>query len=120
MQQERRQHRRLSIRLPLEYSASADNGQRTLRTISSNISTGGVYFELDVIDGAPIPRLNSVLNVALTVPPGDGYFPYEGEVTGTARVVRCDPLESSTSSPPDTPARLGIAARFCQPLKLAF
>ena len=117
MQQERRQYRRLAIRLPMEYSA-VDNGEhRALRTVSSNISTSGLYFEIDLIEGAPIPQLNSFLNVSLTVPPGDGYFPYEGQVTGTAEVVRCDPLEPQRA---DAPARLGVGAKFREPLKLAF
>ncbi len=101
----------------MEYSA-VDNGEhRVLRTVSSNISTNGLYFEMDLIEGAPVPHLSSLLSVSLTVPPGDGYFPYEGQVTGTAEVVRCDPLEPQRA---DAPARLGVGARFREPLKLAF
>jgi hypothetical protein len=117
MEQERRQYRRLAIRLPLEYFAANDSEQRSLRTVSGNISTSGLYFEVDMIEGAPIPQMNSVLNVSLTVPPGDGYFPYEGQVTGTAEVVRCDHLAPQR---PDAPARIGVGARFREPLKLAF
>ena len=117
MQQERRQYRRLAIRLPLEYFDLKDAERRSLRTISSNISTSGVYFEVDLIEDAPVPKLNSVLNVSMTVPPGDGYFPYEGQVTGTAEVVRCDQVEAHRA---DAPARIGVGARFREPLKLAF
>ena len=117
MEQERRQYRRLAIRLPLEYFATEDGEPRTLRTISSNISTSGLYFEVDLIDGAPVPQPNAVLSVALIVPPGDGYFPYEGQVTGTAEIVRCDPLEPQRA---DAPARLGVGARFREPLRLSF
>ena len=117
MEQERRQHRRLSIRLPLEYFDLRDDERRSLRTMSSNISTSGLYFEVDLVEGAPVPQLNSVLNVSVTVPPGDGYFPYEGQVTGTAEVVRCDRLDPQRSN---APARIGVGARFRDPLKLAF
>ena len=117
MQQERRQYRRLAIRLPVEYFDLRDDGRRSLRTTSSNISTSGLYFEVDLIEGAPVPQLNSVLNVSVTVPPGDGYFPYEGQVTGTAEVVRCDHLAPQRNG---DPARIGVGARFRDPLKLAF
>jgi c-di-GMP-binding flagellar brake protein YcgR len=117
MQQDRRQYRRLDIRLPLEYFDLRDDERRALRTISSNISTSGLYFEVDLVEGAPMPQLNSVLNVSVTVPPGDGYFPYEGQVTGTAEVVRCDHLAPQRNG---DPARVGVGARFRDPLKLAF
>lgn len=117
MQRERRQYRRLAIRLPLEYQTVGQDESQALRTVSGNISTNGLYFEVDLIDGAPVPQLNSVLNVALTIPPGDGYFPYEGRVTGTAEVVRCDTLAPQRH---DAPARVGVGARFREPLKLAF
>jgi c-di-GMP-binding flagellar brake protein YcgR len=120
MDQERRQYRRLAIRLPLEYYAVEDGHQRALRTVSTNISTGGLYFELELIEDAPVPRVNSLLNVALTVPPGDGHFPYESQVSSTAKIVRCEPLATPAPTQTDTPARLGVAACFCEPLKLAF
>ncbi|NLE59285.1 MAG: hypothetical protein GX616_13065 [Planctomycetes bacterium] len=101
----------------MEYSAVDNGDHRVLRTVSSNISTNGLYFEMDLIEGAPVPHLSSLLSVSLTVPPGDGYFPYEGQVTGMAEVVRCDPLEPQRA---DAPARLGVGARFREPLKLAF
>ncbi len=117
MQQERRQHRRLAIRLPMEYS-TVNNGQhRVLRTVSSNISTSGLYFEVELIEGIPVPQLHSLLKVSLTIPPGDGHFPYEGQISGTAEVVRCDRLEPQRA---DAPGRLGIGARFREPLRLAF
>ena len=117
LQKERRQYRRLTIRLPMEYSPATRGEPQALRTTSSNISTSGLYFEMDLIEGAAIPQVNSVLNVSLTVPPGDGYFPYEGQVTGTAEVMRCDELAPKRG---DTPARIGVGVRFREPLKLAF
>ncbi len=117
MQQDRRRDRRLDIRLPVEYFDLRDEEPRSLRTISSNISTSGLYFEVDLIEGTPVPQLNSVLNVSVTVPPGEGHFPYEGQVTGTAEIVRCDRLASQRNGDPD---RVGVGARFRNPLKLAF
>ena len=92
-----------------------------MRTVTGNVSTGGLYFEMDLLDDrVPAPELHSVLDVELTVPPGDGHFPYEGRVTAAAEVVRCDSLPGSPARSPDAPLRLGIAARFRDPLKLAF
>lgn len=94
---------------------------RAVRTITGNISTGGLYFEMDLLDeDMPTPQLHSMLNIDLTVPPGDGYFPYEGRVRAAAEVVRCDPARPAASRHTETPTRLGIGARFRDPLKLVF
>jgi len=117
---DQRQHRRLAIRLPLECSPRDLWEERPMRTVTTNISTGGVYFEADLIDDVSVPRLHSLMDIALTVPPGDGYFPYEGRVTSVAEVIRCDPLKIPESAGPETTPRVGIAARFKEPLRLSF
>jgi hypothetical protein len=114
-QTERRRYRRLAIRLPMEYSPAGQGEAQ--RTTTSNISTSGLYFEVHLTQGTLAPELNSLLNVSLTIPPGDGYFPYAGQVTGTAEVVRREQLVAHRG---DTPARIGIGVRFSEPLKLAF
>ncbi len=120
MEQERRQHRRLDIRLPLEcYPVEAGRAQ-ALRTVTTNISTGGLYFELDLIEGVSPPEPQDRLQVELTVPPGDGYFPYQGRVSSVAEVLRCDELPQAESAGGERFARVGVAARFREPLKLAF
>ena len=95
-------------------------GEDVLRTVTKDISTSGVYFELPLFKGVTAPKLNSLMNVELTVPPGDGYFPYVGRVTSVAEVIRCDPLPVSDGMHSEVPQRVGIGARFQQPLKLAF
>lgn len=98
-----------------------DGGKASaLRTTTSNICTGGLYFELDLLDGVAAPDVNSRINVELTVPPGDGHFPYQGRVSSVAEVVRRESLPAG--DPPAAPghARLGIGARFTTPLKLVF
>jgi hypothetical protein len=118
MDDERRKHRRLSIRLPMEFYPPEPGREAALRTVTRNISTGGVYFEVDLLNGMPLPQVGSVLRLELTVPPGDGHFPYEGRVSSVAQVIRTDPL-----APPPAEAdgrRIGLAARFREPLKLTF
>ncbi len=120
MDPERRQHRRLDIRLPLEcYPAAADR-QLALRTVTTNISTGGLYFEVDLLEGIASPEPRSLLQVELTVPPGDGHFPYQGRLTSVAEVVRCDDLSDGQPPGPNVCPRIGIAAQFRDALKLAF
>lgn len=123
MQQERREHRRLNIRLPVEYRPTKQNVNRAIRTVTENISTGGVYCEMDVLEGITPPQVGSIWEVELIVPPGDGYFPYHGRATGLAEVIRaCEPPSPTADSPTETfsQRRIGVAARFRKPLKLAF
>ena len=113
-QPERRQHRRLNIRLPLECCPVGGDLGSVRRTVTSNISTGGLYFETDATD----LRAGQDLQMELTVPPGDGYFPYYGRVTGVGKVVRVSPL--SVDGGGQTGARAGVAAQFSENLKLSF
>ncbi len=123
MQQDRREHRRLNIRLPVEYRPVPQNGGQAIRTVTENISTGGVYCEMDMLEGVTPPQVGSVWEVELTVPPGDGYFPYHGRASSMVEVIRWyEPASTLTASSCDSQPlrRIGIAARFREPLKLAF
>jgi hypothetical protein len=111
---DRRQHRRLVIRLPIECSGPESSHDGVIRANTNNISAGGVYFEVDLTDGAAVPLPQAMIDVDLTVPPGEGHFPYQGRISAAAQVLRCDPLGDGS------PQRLGIAARFCEPLRLEF
>ena len=86
--------------------------------MTRNISTGGVYFEADLSNDLPPPEARSLLSVEMTIPPGEGYFPYEGRVRGVAEVLRCELMGAPDTSPGSR--RVGVAARFREPLKLAF
>ena len=118
MDREQRQHRRLEIRLPLECHRLHEGESHALRSTTRNISTGGVYFEAELSDSLPPPEATSLLSVEMTIPPGEGYFPYEGRVRGVAEVLRCEPL--AATDPSSSSRRVGVAARFREPLKLAF
>jgi hypothetical protein len=118
MNREQRQHRRLEIRLPLECHRLTQGEGHVLRSTTRNISTGGVYFETDISDQLPPPEAHALLSVEMTIPPGEGYFPYEGRVHGVAEVLRCEPL--GVADLMTGAQRMGIAARFSEPLKLAF
>ncbi len=112
-QQERRTHRRLEIRLPLQYCLASETGADVCRTVTRDISTGGLYFETDDLD----IRQGMLIDLELTIPPGEGYSPYQGRITCTGEVVRVDSTDLPSGA--DT-RRVGIAARFREGLRLAF
>ena len=110
-QRERRKHRRMAIRLPIECVSSSEGHQVTYRTITADISSDGVCFEADGNEF----RIRTPLEIELGVPPGDGHSPYAGRVRGTGRVVRVDRTNGDAAH-----AKYRIAAHFSKPLKLVF
>ncbi len=68
---EKRAHRRLYIRLPLEYRKRDTGRSNAFRTMTINVSTGGVYFET-TDEGI---QVGDILDFALGIPPGDSRFP---------------------------------------------
>ncbi|MFQ6047798.1 MAG: PilZ domain-containing protein [Phycisphaerae bacterium] len=113
---ERRKHRRLEIRLPLECSCVGAGPISAYRTVTLNVSTGGLYFETEATDIKP----GMLLKIELTVPPGDGHFPYQGRVTGLGEVVRVVQLPPRTDLAGRQRQRMGVATRFKENLKLSF
>jgi hypothetical protein len=109
---ERRQHRRLEICLPTEIRHTSRPAVGAIRTVTRNISTGGIYFESPPGDFEP----GHSVDVHLSVPPGDGYSPYAGAMHGSAEIVRVDEAAMPTAGAPT----VGVAARFRDPLTLTF
>ena len=114
-QDERRVHRRLDITLPLDCTSADPEHQIACRAVTRNIGAGGVCFETSAegfVSG-------STWKLALTVPPGEGHFPYAGQVQGLAEVLRVDQLPGHNPTGPSE-RRFAVAARFREPLKLRF
>ncbi|UCG32445.1 MAG: PilZ domain-containing protein [Phycisphaerales bacterium] len=113
---ERRQHRRLPLRLPLAYRPAGMAGGYEARAVTANISTTGTYFE------APAADLHEgmALHIALTVPPADGISPYTTEISAAGEVVRVVRLPKNKSGKPGTSLRAGIAVRFSRSLQYQF
>lgn len=119
---ERRRHRRLAIRLPVECCRKGQEG--VLRAVTANISTGGVYFETELMNGncqtleGCSPEGDDLLELELTIPPGEGHFPYERRVRSVLRVVRREeiPVDGGGGSH----GRVGVAGCFREPLKFGF
>ena len=111
---ERRRHRRLRMALPVEFHRSAESSAGPYRSVARDVSTGGIYFETMLED----LRKGELLDIELTIPPGEGHFPYQGRVSSVAAVVRTEklaPLGLQIANP-----HIGVAAVFRESLKLAF
>ena len=121
---ERRVHRRVSVRLPLECRPRGAPAGRAMRGLTTNVSAGGIYFETelnnsDAKHGAgPGGGGGALWEMELTVPPGDGHFPYEGRVSAVFEEVRREDLGGAGKSVGWQ--RVGIGGRFHAPLKLSF
>ncbi len=113
---EKRAHRRLDIRLPLEYRRQESPRANMFRTNTVNVSTGGVFFITTVDDFKPGDKLAFDLGV----PPGDGRFPQEGKFSTTGQVVRTSIIDNTPNAKGVSIPRYGVAARFQQGFKLTF
>jgi hypothetical protein len=111
--EERRTYRRLDIRLPLQYCPKNDSGTNICRTVTRNISTGGMYFETDDLE----LKAGMTLDLELTVPPGEGYSPYQGHIMSVGEIIRVDDLGPAANA---TTRRIGVATRFRDALRLSF
>ena len=110
---EQRKHRRLEMRLPLEFRRVSEPDAGQHRSVTKDVSTGGVYFET-VLDDL---RKGELLNIEMTIPPGEGHFPYQGRVSSVAKIVRADKPAADAAL---TNPRVGIGAAFRESFKLSF
>ena len=111
---ERRKHRRLQMHLPLEFRRATESAAGQHRTMTRDVSTGGIYFETAMDD----LRKGELLDIEMTIPPGEGHFPYQGRVSSVARVVRTE--RPSNSAERTANPRMGVGAAFRESFKLSF
>ena len=110
---ERRAHRRLDIRLPVECRKEGEDVRHVVRTITQNVSSGGMYIEMDAADYQPGDRLR----VELTIPPAEGVSAYQGRASCVSEVIRILPVQDRLKG---SVQRFGIAARFLDHLRLSY
>lgn len=110
---ERRAHRRMEIRLPVECRKEDDSETCIVRTITRDVSTGGMSFELD----APDFCVGDQLQIDLTVPPAEGVSPYQGRASCRAEVLRIHRMPVADAGGVD---RHLIATRFLGRLRLQY
>jgi hypothetical protein len=117
---EKRKHPRLPIGLDLSCREVGSAAEKWHSGCTMNISPGGLYFQTTT--GAFKP--GNLLNVELSIPPTTGLLEYGGRISGFARVLRADEIDSAKSEPARlrrvdlSSARYGVAAEFCQSVKL--
>jgi hypothetical protein len=110
---ERRRTRRLDIRLPVELRVIRADGELIIRTMTRNVSAGGLYLELENADLAPGERGNA----ELSIPPADGVSSCPGRAAVPIEIVRIAPLADRPGNPAP---RYALAARFLEPLRFSF
>ena len=110
---ERRAHRRMEIRLPVECRKEVNSESCIVRTITRDVSTGGISFELD----APDFCVGDELRIDLTVPPAEGVSPYQGRASCRAEVLRIHRIPVAIAGGVE---RHLIAARFLGRLRLKY
>ena len=113
---ENRAHRRLGISLPLEFHHADYSRSNLWHTVTTNVSTGGLYFETTVDD----INVGDMLSLEIGVDPFDQRFPPNGRITTIAEVVRVVPTEEESLGIIPALTRYGIAAKYSRALKLAF
>lgn len=113
-QYERRRHPRLAICLPVSHRPAdgqgLDDPPAERHDVTIDVAPGGVYFSM----AGQAPAVGSKLHMELTVPPGEGHFPYPGRIRGLGTVLRCRQVSDTP------PGRWVVAARFDEPLALDF
>ena len=112
---EKRNHRRLDVRMPLEYSPVNLPHANVSSNVTINVSTGGLYFET----ADSHLKVGDELNINLAVPPGDTRFPPHAKIASVGRVVRVQEIQNRPNRDKVAFARFGIATQFQKPLKLA-
>jgi len=103
----------MEIRLPLECRKGSGADMSIVRTITRNVSTGGVSFELD----GPDFGVGDRLEIDLTVPPAAGVSPYQGRASCRAEVLRVLPLSDKETGGVE---RYVVAAQFLGRLRLSY
>ncbi len=110
---ERREDRRIDLHMPVVCRRAGETSAKVFRTHTQNVSSGGLYVEVD----SPEFTVGERFDVELTVPPSEGVSPYVGLASCKAEVVRFDPLDRRNN---ETQRRYGLAARFLNPLRIAY
>lgn len=110
---ERRRHRRLDLALPVACRQERPTGSRVVSALTRNVSTGGLYLELDnsASNVGPGFDVGEYIDVELTLSPSEGVSNREGRARSRAEIIRVQRHRS------DGRAVCGVAARFLDRLR---
>ncbi len=107
-EQERREFRRLSLRLPVVGTEGGWRVPSSQRLWTRNISAGGMYM---YVPPEHTPEQGVQVSFELNIPPGQGHSSSSGTVRGTGKVLRTEQVGQTRS---------GVAVQFTHPLMLDF
>jgi len=106
MPDNRRQYRRVRLRLRVSHMQGMEASAGTAELWTTDVSAGGMFLH---ISPGEQPLLGRPVSFELAVPPGEGYSSSGGSVCGTGKVVRV----ALAGTP-------GVAVEFTRPLALRF
>ena len=112
---EKRRYQRMPIRLDLSCQKINSFAENRCAGRTINVSAGGFCFQTSS-DGI---KQGDLLNVEFSIPPTTGLLEYGGRISGFARVLRTEDVVRISSEVSLSSGRFGIAAEFCQPLRLS-
>jgi hypothetical protein len=110
MDSERRQHERLPIKFALSCRRVTLRTSYEHRGFTSNVSTGGVCFEMVAQTFKP----GDFVKIDFLVPPTIGVLESGGKITAFVKVLRTQSLIDSSSQKDEVSGRFAVAAQFCQ------
>ena len=109
MQENRRRHKRIPLKLSIFCQKVGLSGGRLISGKTLNVSPGGMLVEMksdDISDG-------ELLSVEMSVPPTEGSLDFGGSLSSYARVVRLDSHDG-----PQNTSEKRVALEFCDSPKL--
>ena len=113
---EKRSYRRLDMRLPLEYHNPKSKECPFLRSMTKNVSTGGLFF----VTTDESLKTGDTLAFELGIPEGDNRFPKNGTISTTGKVIRLTTVTEKSDNGSAPLKRFGVAACFQEGFKLEF
>ncbi len=112
---DKRKHRRLSIRLPIEYFNQESSKSFSGHSHTIDVCTGGVFFETtdDAIS------TGDLLSIEISMATENKRFPQNSKILTNAKIVRSTQIAPTKKTDNPTLERYGIAAQFTSDFKLS-
>lgn len=122
MDRDKRRYPRREIELDLLCRKVGSTTEKWHNGRTTNISPSGLYFQTE---SGGVFKPGVLVNVELSIPPTTGLLEYVGRVSGFARVLRADEVNTAENGLSgirrgglsSASAMYGIAAEFCYPIR---
>ena len=111
---EKRRYKRLAARYDVSCKKAGSEDELLAVGRTVNVSPSGIFFETTTNDF----KLDSLLEVQLSIPPSSTHLEQGGRVSGLAKVVRTSRTSQLEADSELENAQRGVALQFCQFPKL--